>query len=820
MDLRLLTLGNFDIKRNVNNNGAYRNSDCYFDWIELKRIVSPENIFNNTAPIEHRTELLKNYQSEIGRHLQETMLLFSDEDPEGFPDNTACIYISMINLPIWNEENISAEQYVELKKEVVTKIKQLTQPHTCRLYFSFDHCDCVLVADGAKLSFREYVSTLKTLRNLTVKIVDKDIVAIHDITTIYGYLQNCFEQLKDSDEKLNLVVKLSLKHPSYRSVFEKSINEIDGQEPSAVCIDTIGRYDCIFIWNSISLSYFNKIIAVVHKHTENYFTYCIHMGSEDASTSTDMDNIYDMPSSGLETKAKQKYNLLKQRLTYPPFDEQLTNAIMEVHHSIFAMLNRGFAQYYILSFYESFYSLISFLGKKADLYRQNAPDRKSKENNQKISEQIYNIYRTYFAFLNALNASTMHSERQFLQTDSYQMLYFDAPPKLVAFYTAIANKVVSFTESNTDNEYTFLITPDFKKDIYVESLTNDKTQGKEHNILIIHINEESMYDVPTTLKIIIHEIFHHVGQDENLRKKRYVKYIKCCLAHILSEAMTFEDLKNTNDDDPYLIFKSLVDKIYDKLFDKFADFLESNDWDKSTKNTLYYSEYLTKAFIEFFAKKICEQSDLVKKILEENIICTRNLSGINFEKLSDEDKKVQTRFLSNLLSDQIINNIKTWLALNNYEFAYRTVQHTFRESFADARMLNLLFSDPVEKILSYGKLLSNTTGEKQEAEKIRITSVMRYLSNGNSNAWIDAFEKATLWYKTPDSSENIGIKGLNYYYLSEQVTDYLSNIAPTDKGINEQFTHILETLETDNVGEIVRMIDKEIFAYRKRLLSE
>ena len=581
MDIRFLSLGKYDIIKPSNLNETCNNSDFYFDWISFENVeYNPQisvakNIFNYSVSKEHRDSLLMNYNPDIGQHMQETLMLVSHKEESDFLDKVSHIYISMINLPMWNENTIPDEiSYIDLRKKVESVIESCIDQRICRLYNAFDQCDYVLIADGTKISFSNYTDIIKSIRQLAVSSDNNVLLpAVHDITTIYGYKDNCLENdLSIENEKLNLVVKLSLKSITYKKQFLDLFSKDNRIPLFKKYIDTIGRFDCMIVWEGISAADVNLIANLIREQSINYFTYCINIGVE---SDTEYDNISDCSQENnkslLSKHSQAKFDKLYHKLETPPFDSQLVHALAEVYHSVNAMLKKGFAQYYTLTFYESFFSFIEYL------IRVNNDYRNSKGNESKIIlEKIYDMYRTYFGFLNALTTCTIHSDRQFIQSDSYQLLYYDAPPKLIAFYTAIANKIVTIFSEGNSNKYTFLITPDFKKDIYVESLTKDRTLGQEHNILIIHINEESMYNVTSTIRIIIHEIFHHIGQSADLRRIRSKNIVKCCIAYIISNSVDMEDLRTQQTENPYNIFTNIVDALYDELYGEYGDSIFKN----------------------------------------------------------------------------------------------------------------------------------------------------------------------------------------------------------------------------------------------------
>lgn len=835
MDLRFLSLGKYDIIKPSNLNEKYNNSDCYFDWVSLEKVdYNPQismarNIFNYSVSKENRDTLLKTYEPNIGQHMQETLMLVSQRDGNGFLDKVSHIYISMINLPMWNEDIISDEKtYVDLRKKVEIVIESCIDEQICRLYSSFDQCDYVLIADGTKVSFSQYTSIIKCIRQLAVTYDNIiKLPAVHDITTIYGYNENCLENCSDEDnEKLDLIVKLSLKSISYKKQFLSLFSRDNSLPHFMKYIDTIGRFDCMIFWEKISTSEVNAIADLIHEQSSNFFAYCINVGFESGTESDIITGYLEDNNKSLLSKHSQiKFDEWFYNLQEPPFDSQLLNALAEVYHSVNAMLKKGFAQYYTLTFYESFFSFIEYLN------RVNTEYQNSEGNSSKIIlEKIYDMYRTYFGFLNALTTCTIHSDRQFIQSDSYQLLYFDAPPKLIAFYTAIANKIVTYFNEDNSNKYTFLITPDFKKDIYVESLTKDKTIGQEHNILIIHINEESMYNVTSTIRIIIHEIFHHIGQSAELRRIRSQKFVKCCIAYIIAKNIKMEVLRAQQAENPYNVFSNLIDALYNKMFGENGESIFKNNNTVSTQainGVLYYSEELIIEFLntirQFFRAEWLYLDNPITDVLKLRFkfVFPNDMLIFDDVTLDATDESVLQVFSSTQIANSIYYNIFTWLNENNHPKAYSQIQYAFREGFADACMLNLVSNDDIDRALIYTEMLHNTKAEEMEGEKPRIIAVLESLQiDDEINDWGNSYKSAAL------SEENQDTIALFNLYLKDSVLEYLKTIPSYVSFASNSTTNkcdiisCLNTLERGDSKAIIELMDKEIFEYRKRLLEK
>ena len=858
MDKRLLSLGKYNIEKTKTKDlDGILQSECYFDWIELKSIGNTQDL--DTADHIFGHEIIEKSVAQPGKtqmHVQESMILVSDSDRE-FLSDPKCVYISMINIPMWKEDVFKDEQeYVSVRERIFTDISEKAGEN-CKLFHTFDHCDLILIADGEKVTFSDYMRTLRKIRKHSVDAGGKTIKAILDITTIYGYTKDYTANSSLRDEDLSLTLEINFKTPEY--TIESFQNEV--VHAPDLTIETIGRYDALLFWKDASWNAFDDIVDVLRKNHSSLYTYRIIIGEKqvlaDGGSKEEKHSITPgtlmsaLPRFADET-FKLIYSMIKDDLGKP-----LDNALIEIQNSIITMLHSGFAQYYTLSFYESFYSFLRFINR---LYRKIEASAADSDERKNTCETVYDLFRLYFGYLNALNACTIHSERQFLQTDSYQLLYFDASPKLIAFYTALANKIVSVVEKDTSNNYTFLITPDFKAHIFVESLTNDRTVRNERNILIIHADENSLYDLSSTVKIITHEIFHHIGQKPEMRRFRAKLFLKCSLAFILAQTIPYAVFKLHDDSiSDYQFFCRFTDQFYDGFFhdidcasttERFFRFVDPDQMElgyKAEQETHYLSNlsrsFLSELMLLFKSKSYKLIVDILNRTVAEPLdrcVCMLDLEG---SADSETEKSILTGFSNEYLAERIFSNMYDWLMDNSKADVLEIIRHTFRESFADLNMIDLICGGNGEIADWYIRLMQENHGDENPEEYPRIYAVLRSLGAG-SCSWAKSFE-ANCFKKRPaelpvddlleDKEEVVGsvsraeriLKenyGMFYYYLAEQSSEYLNHFKSSNEEtkdlteLKESLSSMIISFSEGTVQDIVNIMDREIFEYRQRLI--
>lgn len=810
------------------NDKRFLSSNCYFEWINLKSFPL-EKPSNNIFDFKSIEDLRNDFSEHF--HLQDSLLLVSDEEPQKTLEKFSHVYISLINLPMWNEKAIKdSSVYVDARNQIKNSINNMINKDIARLYSAFEYCDFVLLCDASKVTLSEYLLLINKIRMLTISCKKSVIKAIHNIITVYGYSEYNSEINSDSTEELCITVGMSFKDIDGLETFKNILNDAKLTDNIVSSSQVFGQYDYIMCWKNISYQFFNKISAIINSNRNLFLNWRIYIGISEESlqlaSKTKVDNeLKENEISELSNAALHNFDFLKK----PPFENHLLHAINDINHSLKLLLSKGLAQYYVLSFYESFNSFISYLKKLSKEYIEEARRSEDLEHNKQISEKVLDMFRTYFGVLNALNECTTHSRKQFLQIAPCQTMYFDAPPKLIAFYTAVINRIVRSLNFDIKDKYTFLITPDFKNDIFVDSLTEDKTLGEEYNLLIIHMSEESMYNIVKSLKIVAHEIFHHIGQTKSLRYQRSKIYIKCCLANMLANSLPVSITSQMEDIERNNFFVDFVNELYSRLFTDKKYYFPLEDWFKDSgfeygiEEVLYYSDYLIKVFVEYINSCFSDSAyiiDIIYDVLK--CLCAKgyNLSDFDFwetNNMSVEDKLILKEFTLKYLSFQIQNSLTTWIIKNNSESAYSVVQYVFRESFADARML-MLISEESNRTQVYRDTLGNPITRE---DIIRKSVIIKCFSKSTIDLQdVKQYEDSL----TINNEEAEKIKDLFYLYLRDQTANYLSKIeepkSPRYINTKQRINEIFNALNNNDINEIINNMDEEIFNYRKLLIEK
>ncbi len=822
-------------------------SECYYDWIKLKNIPggtgkSPEDLLAACydEEISERQKVITN-----GMHVQQGIIAIpTDDDGEdenaynAFLDritDTSIIFISFISIPAWSEAErkkifgiIGKNANKQVKKEILSKIDKTRM----RLFYTFDHNDLAVICDGKKTKLEDYLNVLAEIRAIVFEAKNQDddneqeaekYQAVHDITTIYGY-----KDPVDSQDKINAVISIS----GQDVVFENDIENL-----KSFAIETIGRYDHLSEYKDITWDQLTSMSSILH--SKNVITSRVHIGCGKLEQAHDD---YSKISSSLFNNFKSCY---ESKINAINFDKlaQLYNGdtkyiasikimLYEIGFAIDTTLRRGFSKYNGVCYIESYLCFLDYIkGKTVEKYCNLAKlcgetknDEKKVEINadiEELAETLVDISNSFYKSILTLDSSIMHSERRFIMSDPYQLALFDVPPKLIAYYTAVASKMAQTLNINSRNRYVFLITPDIKRDIYVESITENTDIGSEINILVIHINERNIYNITETTKCIAHEIAHHVGQDTELRRKRAAYFAKCYIALLLIRSLDYKLFPREYG--IYQIFTSLeniVDKIYKLAYD-FALEEILND-----KEKFYYMDRLQDnihfALIQLLNKigkidknlyEIMEQnlsSEIIQKYAKKS-----ELSFVNLDTSNVDDNPILGNYICRMILENTYENLSDYIY--NSEILKKdvmSIRFIFKEGYADIQMLQLTQnpkSDGKEVVSDYTDSLKNAIG--------RLDEIMRKCAV--INAFLGTEDYKELWNPNVPQSEHNWYKAY-LTFVCKQASSYFSEVksqvafTQPDRTFDCSKTSLFKS---SNMSDIIDYMDSTIASYTENILE-
>lgn len=800
-------------------------SECYYDWIKLKNIPSGSEKFPEDLLVAGYDEEIKERQCAIadGVHVQQGIIAIPaddvGEDEKEYNmflnriKDTSIIFISFISIPSWSKDErneifnaIGEKANEHIKNSILSKMYKTSM----RLFYTFDHNDLAVICDGEKTKLEDYLNVLAEIRAIT--FADK-YKAVHDITSIYGY-----KSTVDSKDKINAVISVS----GQDVVFDKDIEEL-----RFFAMEAIGRYDHLYEYTGITWSQLANMRDQLHG--KNIITSRVHIGCDRSDIAH---NDYFKMSSSLFSEFKSNYESKINDINFNRLtelydgDEAYISSIKimlyEIGFAIDTTLKRGFSKYNGVCYIESFLCFLDFIKEKivdkfCELLESDYDDKNDRI--KELAEALVNISNSFYKSILTLDSSIMHSERRFIMSDPYQLALFDVPPKLIAYYTAVASKMASALNGASNNRYVFLITPDIKKDIYIESITENTDIGEEINILVIHINERSIYNVTDTTKSIAHEIAHHVGQDVGLRRKRVIYFIKCYIAMLLVNSLIPElFFKECQINCIFTSISGFVDKIYDSVQNIILEKVLNNEENYYYMDKLQDNIHLT--FTKILNKKGSIDNELFEIILQnltpefiESYISNRELSFVN---TNIEDNLILNDFICKQILENIYENLSEYVKdSDRFKNDVKCIRYVFKEGYADIQMLQLTKSPDIDEneiISDYAKALENVIDRADE--------IMRKFAVINAFLDIDDYEE--LW------DSNVVQNYPNYYkayltFICKQASCYFSEVKVKFKIQDAPFKKVFDCSKNSlfkccNLSEIINHVDSTIDSYIESLL--
>lgn len=149
-------------------------------------------------------------------------------------------------------------------------------------------------------------------------------------------------------------------------------------------------------------------------------------------------------------------------------------------------------------------------------------------------DDVRRIFSVFFSSTSILMDGINHSSRQFVQVPSFSPVSFEMPPRLMAYYTALAHRLI---EVFRDGEETYGVAfcPEFVQTLEVTSYAGQNLSKDEW--LTISIDERSLYTMRLTTQTIGHEISHFVGEGNRCREDRERLTVKAALASLLESLL-------------------------------------------------------------------------------------------------------------------------------------------------------------------------------------------------------------------------------------------------------------------------------------------
>lgn len=795
----------YNKKNNDLNCGRYV-STGYFNYISIYNIKDDKgNPLDSLFEIHQKSEEIINVPEDdecsyqfvkVFTNVDNNQSGYTNEKINDFWDEEKLlIFVSMIHI---GNNNLS-----DVINNINENLKDLSNSYL--IYFTFDYSDIIVFLKSDIII--DYMGKISKLN------YDLDKKLIEDSYTIYGYRADVYEKLykENCNKKFN-----EIEDTYWENYFKKeenffaSINiGLESKNKLKELIDDAKMYH-----KSVKIyrMYGRHDISIVNPEANSKWLLYVLMRLDNLSSkeeNNDDENgmiLYEtfikseLPSEDLsyngtssQSDKEKFYHSVKDKLNYE-FDSltSLLNdtetfcrykyPVQEIKNSVLSIIKNNFAEEFVLSMLESFIILMQHM----KYMIENIEDGKEKE-------YIFNKFvNDYFNALNCLVSTVMHSDRQFIQATSFNAVFFDVPPKLVAYYSSLIYQFETLMRGENEKKYAFIFAPNLETGIRLRPLSQENPPVDR--IIAISITEDSMYNFKSVFRRLAHETAHYAGDDfrfRDIRKERLISTYLYLVFYKYKNVIANEKL--------YTIITEIKEQIkYDGLIDFKNNYAVSFEkMEVTLKSSLVYAETTE------CAEKI---HNIISERLEDYFIyCLNNESKCRKVLLNDFSKQYlnninkkgilgkKYRNSSYLLYEQVAKyNIKNFfetydsMILNdgNDEFdeirdVFKTFIDIYAESFADLQsviILNLSFEDYLNCFINEEEFeISNIKNSLLDLGRIVIVSKLFF----NIDVWSD-FDPNSICFSNPESIatlRNIVLNNLDYLEgLGEESRDKTNRV--------------------------------------------
>lgn len=803
--------------------GMYVSSQSYH-FIDIESAGCDETIYSTykksiekiRKPANHPQKSDKLTLNNDIHTIQSITLLGQDT---GFWDN-AGTHLNITFIQLTNSDRWDLDKLKQEVQRIMANYKSIdgVSPVEWTVYYSLDFCDLILFTKN--ITIKDYYAILWKLSLFR----ESDCPQIRDTFSLfcfeYQYLKKAFELIKNNkapiwNDTADIQIRLSLQSVS-------ALNELlEALKPYKDKSDVYmlpGRNDvCIRMKNMngsdiLIVLYHLDHLAAQKQANEVFASYDLTLLSE---IKPPLDN--GLPAPKNHNLAEAAASLLD-----PLGREYCTNMHLhakyaeETRKSLISLLKKGFSDEFVVSVLLSFIAYLNIcLTITEDDLR-----------NHKIQNSFNDMKHRYFGAINTLSLCTMHTERQFIQAPSYNATYFDIPPKLLAFYTAITFTISNNLLMPNEAPYRFVIVPDFRKDINVIPLTISKKINTNEHLAIIYLAESYFYDPITAIQLLSHEIAHYVG--ERKREDRASYLFKSISLINLSRTKLVEFINNNTPSIPensiiHILANSLSQYMKEKFdskrdangvieysMEKVTEFLENDLWGYD-----YFFDSIQRSTLKEHWKQALKQKIQDSSVKEEFILMLNKMQGsLNtdyYTKHLDSEETLDY-FSRNCL--QYVREAYETLYLHKkktreyYQLIQSTIQ-AYSESLPDLRMIEIC--GQFDKS-SYENLLLTISEQYNTQRALRHDAVCLLLDpsfNYSGSAVRSFLNNAEAEKIKPEQPAILNT-------IARHIKEYLEVCKSSSPPI-DIVKNVLETFRTKSTTEQFKLIHNVIHDYRNQL---
>lgn len=523
LDTRILSLYSRDSRQEKFNrldDGQYY-SFCYYDAIEtVKAMCNSEgacpsllSAYETAASDEGRLYASRQFLLAFADIREEDEQLsgggsyYTEKEVQTFWEDKEkpVFFVTMVNL----RDNLCLD-------EALSKIHNIFKGQQHLAYLTFDHCDLILF--GRDNGFSDYANKIFQL-NYGTDLVE-------DSITLYSF--NTRAKV-ESDERFGVYLRFGIQDYAEAIRFVK-----DYEEPETVVGRLLGRNDMGLFNKDADMPWLKALIEKTLNCPQRWYTtyelsVLIQIPDGEPSWTAASGNAPKQPSNGIKERMDVALNSFLESYRNGPAgmeeDPVWTHWLSRTSALAVTLYEDRLAMDFGTCLVPQFLDLFSYADR---LLRSKSLSPANREN-------VWDIFSAFFSSTSILMDSINHSSRQFVQVPSFGSVSFEAPPKLMAYYTAITHALI---EVFRDDDYTYGVAfcPEFVSTLKVTSYADQDISQDEW--LTISVGERSLYTLRSTTETLGHEISHFVGGDNRCRDVREAYARRVGLANLAAQTLS------------------------------------------------------------------------------------------------------------------------------------------------------------------------------------------------------------------------------------------------------------------------------------------
>lgn len=536
VDVRVVSLYSRDIQglaalRRAEGPNRY-GSFAYYDAVDVEAAALPEEALPEGEPA-----LQAAYRKAVGMEgrpgmFRQFLLAVADAAPEGAysPAGLRAFWEDR-RFPLFFMTMFSVREPGKLR-EALKKVRRRFRGERFRAYLTFDHSDIILFGRGD--GFRDYAKRLFRLDYENCSL-------LADSITIYGFAPGEAVEAENPgtggakaprEETFGAYLQAGVRDYGGMEAFWRKILPASGQ---ARRFWLLGRNDMGIFHPAATLSWLRSVKRAAQEGEPWYSTYSLRVLIRPGRVTAER-----LPPPPADPPPEDLPPARRMREAYAGFAEAYTRRcealgvtadrvwlrwLRESSALAASLMNSALAWELGVCLAPQFFDLFAY-GKK--LFEAGMPENAG-------MEDLKNGFAEFFSNISILIDSMNHSNRQFVQVPSFHSVSFEIPPKLMAYYTAMAHRLVEVFYDDA-SLYGLTIAPKFVKELEVCSIALPEAV-ESNEFISMSVGEDSLYTLRLTTETMAHEISHFVGHKGRCREKRKECVIRCAVQKTLADLL-------------------------------------------------------------------------------------------------------------------------------------------------------------------------------------------------------------------------------------------------------------------------------------------